>query len=444
MGSDRKAALHEPAVPRSHLEFPLFDSLRGFAALSVLVFHVAGFAVLFGGSIPWPVEGLAAHLNVGVTFFFVLSAFLLYRPFVAARVSGRDRPAFSGYAKRRFLRIAPAYWAALTVTAIVPGMSGAFSGNWWVYYGLLQELPIYTRVGTCAEISYRCGIPPTWTLAVEVMFYALLPVFVLILARIGRSRRTRSWLVPELAAISVLALVSLPIQSQLPVSGLMHAINYSPFGMGLWFALGLGVASVSVWAEDRISEPEWVGLIRTRPWIPLGIGAGLYVALSLFVLESNPLANVAFRNVNLYMVEFVAFGVIALLVVLPAVFGRQGEGRYRWILRHPLSTWLGLISYGIFLWHFPAIILLIDIGAPDWWPQMSFAVLLAGTLAITIPCAAVSYYAIERPIMRWSRRSSIQRPDEGVSPTLEPVTTRAPATPERDPLLKDQSDPGPP
>src|SRR3954468_24014324 len=113
--------------PRSHQRFPLFDPLRAFAAISILFVHVAIFTDGFGDS--WHGR-IVSHLDIGVPFFFLLSAFLLYRPFVAARREGRDRPAFSGYAKRRFLRIAPACWAVLLISGVVPGMAGIYSGNW--------------------------------------------------------------------------------------------------------------------------------------------------------------------------------------------------------------------------------------------------------------------------------------------------------------------------
>ena len=417
-------------VPRSHLRFPLFDSLRGIAALSVLVFHVALFTVFMDGPVYSVVGAFLAHLNVGVPFFFLLSAFLLYRPFVAARIAEREQPAFSGYARRRFLRIAPAYWAALTITAIVPGMAGAFSGNWWVYYGLLQNFPIYTAQGGCADDPFRCAIPPTWSLAIEVLFYAVLPLIVIALAWLGRQKRTGSWLVPELAAISILALVSVPIQATPPKEGLMHAIDFSPIGRGLWFALGLGLASVSVWVGHRSNEPGWVTTVKTKPWLPLVLGLALYLAVSFFILEPYPLplARFPLHNSDLYLIEFAAFGLVALLLVLPATFGGDGEGRYRWFLRHRLTTWLGLISYGIFLWHYPVIIFLIDLGALDWAPGMSFAVLLVTTLAITIPCAAISYYALERPLMRWGRRTFPSRqghPAAVVGPALTSAPTAA-------------------
>ena len=67
----------------------------------------------------------------------------------------------SAYARNRdFLRIMPAYWVVLTVAAIVPGFYGAFTGNWWVYYGLLQSFPIVNSPREPVwSISSTCGLP---------------------------------------------------------------------------------------------------------------------------------------------------------------------------------------------------------------------------------------------------------------------------------------------
>src|SRR4051794_40093700 len=84
------------------------DGLRGLAALSVLVYHVA-LATVGAGA----VAGAAGALHFGVPVFFVLSGLLLYLPFVRARMDGRPRPSLRRYAVRRLARIVPAYWAAL-------------------------------------------------------------------------------------------------------------------------------------------------------------------------------------------------------------------------------------------------------------------------------------------------------------------------------------------
>ena len=148
--------------------FPLMDSLRAIAALSVFVYHLA---FVLG----WFDEGLAGRylreLNLGVSIFFVLSGFLLYRPFVAARVEGEPSPALVPYAIRRVARIVPAYWVALTIIAIWLPVSGVFTAEGIVtYYGFLQAYDPDTITG---------GIGQAWTLTVEVSFYILLPILAL-------------------------------------------------------------------------------------------------------------------------------------------------------------------------------------------------------------------------------------------------------------------------
>jgi len=79
------------------------DGMRAIAVLCVLLVHVSVFAS--AGTVP--ATRLLMHLNVGVTIFFLISGFLLYRPFIAHRAGGAKAPPVSQYAKRRALRISP-------------------------------------------------------------------------------------------------------------------------------------------------------------------------------------------------------------------------------------------------------------------------------------------------------------------------------------------------
>src|SRR5205814_3425520 len=85
--------------PPGNPRFPLFDSLRAFAALSVLASHTAGLTTFaYVNDVLGP---FTARLNVGVTIFFVISGFLIYRPFVSARMDGRAAPHLLAYGRRR-------------------------------------------------------------------------------------------------------------------------------------------------------------------------------------------------------------------------------------------------------------------------------------------------------------------------------------------------------
>ncbi len=192
--------------PPGNPRFPLFDSLRAIAAISILLVHAAIFAEA-SGSWFWP---LVAHLDIGVPVFFLLSGFLLYRPMLAARVLGTPATRLHIYAKRRFLRIFPAYWLALTVLTIVVSLNGVFTSNWWVYYGLLSNYPVYTPSPDCQDALARafiCGIAPTWSLALEVFFYLLLPIFAFAMAWLTRRLRALPWLGIELVVLGLLSVV---------------------------------------------------------------------------------------------------------------------------------------------------------------------------------------------------------------------------------------------
>lgn len=126
--------------------FPLFDSLRAIAALTVLIFHLPWFFQLSAEN---PLRPYLGGLNVGIPVFFLISGFLLYRPFARARYAGDKAPVTLPYAERRALRIIPAYWVALILTVLLLGKSGGagaadavFTPRGIVsYFGFLQVFP---------------------------------------------------------------------------------------------------------------------------------------------------------------------------------------------------------------------------------------------------------------------------------------------------------------
>jgi len=157
------------------------DAVRRTAALSLVLFHAIG--IYARGSAPdaWTHDWVA-RLDVGVPIFFLLSGFLLYRPFVRARAAGAE-PSLRAYAWRRFLRIFPGYWVALIVAVLALGLSGALAPR---YLLLLQAYSKDTVAG---------GLPQAWTLCVEVAFYAFLPLWAAFV------RRTAAPELPALAAL---------------------------------------------------------------------------------------------------------------------------------------------------------------------------------------------------------------------------------------------------
>ncbi len=385
------------------LRYPLVDSIRALAALAILVVHTAVVSEMSHDLWYWP---LLAHLDIGVPIFFMLSGCLLYRPMVAARVLGTPSTPLPAYLWRRFVRIAPAYWLALTVLAIVPGLAGVFSSNWWVYYGLLQNYPVYTRGADCIASPLLCGLAPTWTLGIEVAFYVLLPGYALAMRWWCRRLPRANWLVLELAMLGLVSAMSVAFQALASLSGLpLWLMVFSPLGRAWWFGLGMGLAAVSVWLQQRSRLPSAARVVSDYAGVAWMAAILFYAVPALVVINDSPLlAMPLFIGRFEYIAVHLLAGVIGALILLPAVFWDGRAGLPSRLLANPVLTWLGRISYGIFLWHYPIIHGLRAGGVGLWWPGLTFPILLMGTLVLTITCAALSYYLLERPVMRLTYR----------------------------------------
>ena len=143
------------------------------------------------------------------------------------------------YAKRRFLRIYPAYWLVLTVLTLLPGVTGVIDGNWWQQYAILDTLPLHSGLG-CSGAPLECGLAQTWSLVIEVTFYLLLPLYALLAASLFRRLETRAWLRAELALLGSLSALSIVVRftDLIPIS--TPWIDATVLGSVLWSLSGWG------------------------------------------------------------------------------------------------------------------------------------------------------------------------------------------------------------
>ncbi len=373
--------------------FEHFDSLRGLAVLAVLAFHVSSMTDHIGRGIT---GRLVAPLGtVGVSIFFVLSGFLLYRPHVAARRSlGPEPRGIVDYLRRRALRILPPYWTALTLLAIFPGIVGVFTSDFWRYYGLLQIYWSDTVGG---------GLVVAWTLCVEVSFYLVLPFWALI------ARRARS----ESGDVVALLLVVV-LSGAVAVATMRHGVSYlvgiSLAGQAIWFALGMLLAHASVSGTERLrtlAEGHAVAL-----WCLAAASLGGLALLTpgsgfaawLFAQGVPASMPVALTKIVLLLVLCAAF-------VLPAVFGQERRDLPRRLLAWRPVRWLGTVSYGLFLYHLtvaewlwvhedPVHFSAPGLGLIDRLGPGATATMFVITLAASLPLAWLSYQLIERHATR--------------------------------------------
>jgi peptidoglycan/LPS O-acetylase OafA/YrhL len=339
------------------------DALRALAALAIVEFHAVG--IYARGSAPhaWTHDWVA-RLDVGVPVFFLLSGFLLYRPFARARAAG-DEPRMRAYAWRRVLRIFPGYWVALVVAVIALGLSGALAPR---YLLLLQAYSKDTVAG---------GLPQAWTLCVEVAFYAFLPLWAWLV------RRTRA---PELRAL--VALFALSVAYKLVVLSAAlgaHVGAVDPWIIALpayWdmFALGMGLAVISVRRAVPGHPAAW--------WLA---GAAFFVLSAKGAGLSHPSAE-GFSHTQVltrhYLYAAIAFCVLAAGLTGP----RALEAR-------PLHA-LGRISYGIYLYHLTVLGLLGKWALADLEDSVHpYLLWSAFGIAGTLLLATASWFAVERPAL---------------------------------------------
>ncbi|MBA2349105.1 MAG: acyltransferase [Solirubrobacterales bacterium] len=362
-------ALQTGGLPR----LPLMDAIRALAALSIVVYHGASGV----GRRPDGLLGqLTGSLHVGVIVFFVISGTLLYRPFVARRLAGRPAPALCPYLTSRFLRIVPGYWVALLIAVPVLGLTDVLTPSGLVkYFGFLQ---IYDPGGSQ-------GLSQAWSLCVELSFYLTLPALALAIAGTLRG---------QLAALGVIALAGLawPVLAVRGFAG--DGLTTALFSLPNFldeFAFGMALATVSAGLAAGGHPPRWVGWVERHAGACWALAGLCYVGIILISGPRGAALGVELRLVAGNLLP----DIMATLIILPAVFGAPGHGRVRRLLAAPALVRLGVISYGLYLYH--------PIAYRTFVEQSTGRYVLF-SVPLTIVLATASWWLVERPALRLKLR----------------------------------------
>lgn len=385
----------------SRRTYPGLDTVRALAALAVLTTHTSFWAGLYPQGL---LGAMTARLDIGVAVFFVLSGFLLGRPFLVAMADGTRAPRAGRYLWKRALRIVPLYVVTVVLALVtLPENDGAGPLTW------LRQLTL-TQVYPGGELV--AGLTHMWSLCVEVAFYVALPALMWLLARGVARRAWRARTV--LAALAVAAVLSWCwlglVAPRVALSNL-----WLPAFLG-WFAVGLAVAVVDVERRDSDRFAALAGLAR-QP------GVCWTLAAAAFAVSATPLAGPVLLQqptASEAVVKSMLYAVAAGLVVLPSVLGPEGTRYARVTAWRPLRH-LGHISYGIFCLH---LLVVHGVTAALDLPlyQGGGWTILGLTLVGSVLAAEVAYRLVEKPAMRLKDRG---RRRGTTPPTSAPTASSA-------------------
>jgi peptidoglycan/LPS O-acetylase OafA/YrhL len=375
-------------VATSVAYLPELESLRGWAMLLVLVFHVDGFVrnpfVQTSGEVvpPWLAFVRAGH--TGVSLFFVLSAFLLSLPFFAAARTGRSL-SLRRYAARRALRILPLYYAAVVAGALLHAGTLA---------GLAAALPYFL----CLNMLATPLLPYSsvwWSLMTEVQFYLTLPLLWLSLRR-----RAARWITVALLAVYAVAYGAfLAGRLRLPSFEAVAWLGLSLFGRAPIFLTGIAAAAWYA-GNGRTTAERWAA----RPWLRRG-GADMLLWATLLA-QAVVLQWVVFVGYNVanspprlvfHAVEGGLWACVVLLLLIAPLHSKALLCN-RW-----LST-LGVLSYSVYIVHVPLLLLSLNAmrhagitGLSGWNARTGIVAPLL--VAACIAVSALTYRFIEQPFL---------------------------------------------
>ncbi len=367
-------------------------------------------------------------LAVGLTLFFTLSGFLLYRPFAAAIARGVRLPSVRAYGRNRGLRIAPAYLVILLLVALVFGAAVVRGANGRLHGadGLLNVgritdplvlLQSATLVMNYHAATFETGITPAWSLAVELVFYLMLPVLVLAAAVVARRFADRGARVAVLLGPPALMLL-IGLSGKLVDAHLLAGPQgSSPVSVGVivqqsfWtqadlFSFGMAVAVFHTeFVDGRLRLPRW--------WRAAAFSFGaLLLAACAWTLGNNE-QGYQLQNTG----EALGIAMMLAAVVCPATLGEGARARRPVrLLESRALVAAGLISYSVYLWHYPVIGWLRVHGLTEGgWSGLAINLVLV--LIVTIVLATLTYRFVERPALRFKRsmRGAQATTDEGLT-----------------------------
>jgi peptidoglycan/LPS O-acetylase OafA/YrhL len=356
---------------------PELDGLRGVAILAVMLFHA---------EVPFFEGGF-----IGVDIFFVLSGFLI----TSLLIQEFDCMSYINlkyFYMRRVLRLGPSLIFLLVVFCL---LSFVVLNNEMAIDNLIDALISLVYLSNWAR-AFMWHSPDflghTWSLSIEEQFYILWPVILLTLLRIKKNR----WCIVITAALIALfswLLRCYLVMGGVPAERLYNGLDTRADALMVGCTLGVLISSDLISEDVKGCLSKW--LIAIAPFSMVGL-----IAFSILCKWQDP----SMYYFGFFVVELLTVAlVLDILVSKRSIIGKILA--MRWLI------WVGSISYGLYLWHYPIYRTMLALGFNR------LAIILVGTF-VTFVVAACSYYFLERPILKFRKSFIYTTPNKSISRPL--------------------------
>lgn len=356
---DRRMKMKRGSLGKKNKYITGIDGLRALAVLMVLSYHL---------KLPFAKGGL-----LGVTVFFVISGFLITRILILD-IENTYTIDLKTFWLRRIRRLLPAVLTMVTVlifatavfnrvlfTKACPDLLSVIFGynNWWQ---ILNQVSYFENAGAPSPLTH------CWSLAIEAQFYLLYPLLLMFLARFRESRKWSARVTFVLALISM-GLMWLMFDPAKDPSRVYYGTDTRAFS--LLFGAFLALSEDS----ERFSE-------RMSPALCDVVGGISLAGLLYMMIAIDGYSSFLYKGGQ---------GLASVLTMVVVFTITNKEGMLSRILSvYPLK-WVGDRSYGIYLWHYPVILLVSNGEKSTWWMTII-------EVLITVLLTELSYEFIETPI----------------------------------------------
>lgn len=391
---------------------PSFDGFRGVGVLIVVFYH-AELLLFMGGAL------------IVIDWFFVASGFLITMIILDER-EGTGTNSLRRFYERRVLRLFPAMYAMIATFTVLMVILTAVSsevrdklGNWWID-ALAAATYSYYLVAAVIPNKVTGAIGHTWSLSLEEQFYFIWPVVLIFVLNKARRASDRSLIIGLVAFIATMFALRFGLHHVArvgvkgePIGTILYSDKNDPTLAGMLYRIAgvrpdmIAFGCLLAFIYKRLPDP--LPDRARRVLTVLGPAGAIVMFAYMFVANRFQ----GFRFLGRGVFDLIGGPAYNIALLLMGVFILDLYVRPEGLIARALSfkplAWLGIRSYGIYLWHVLPILIFLPAIQKSWGASKLILGLIAG--AVGIAAGVASFRFIERPFLRL-KETKFRRPHE--------------------------------